>query len=507
MILDQLFEDNNKKKLNEVDPRNFDSDEDYYAAVRGGRRSSYDDDDYDDYEDEEVDDMDDDESYYEKYVRTKNLEEENLDEISLDQIGRGVGGVLGGIGKTVGAVAGVPQGIGRAIKKGYRGAVQGIGGSADTGVNPATDVPGAAYGGKEVPTATGMINPATGRAYVPSDFGDEEASAEQRTASVVQQDIKNLDTQYRTQMRQLQSELQQAQSQPADDLTQAQKDYIAAIGTDEPAAAATTTGAAPTGTDPRQLLKSIQTLDQAQLAIVKKMLQAQARQTANENAQLDEVDWKGIQKKAAQWQKGAEKFTKNVAQTGQALGGAAGAIGGAAKEVGKQFVAKPVAATYNAAKSGLGKAANIAKGVYGDVAQGVKTVGQAGSQVGRDVAKTAGYAATGVGAVAGGVKGLGAAAKQGFATGAQNVGGMNMNNIQLAVSSLTPQQAKQALAVVNQLMKKPAAKKKKAATKTTAQTPTWTGRPAVAAPATVTTESLTWTKGWDPSESLLRKLH
>jgi hypothetical protein len=32
MIIDQLFE-NNKKNLNEVDPRNFDSDEDFYAAV------------------------------------------------------------------------------------------------------------------------------------------------------------------------------------------------------------------------------------------------------------------------------------------------------------------------------------------------------------------------------------------------------------------------------------------------------------------------------------------
>ena len=32
MIIEQLFE-NNKKPLNEVDPRNFDSDEDYYAAV------------------------------------------------------------------------------------------------------------------------------------------------------------------------------------------------------------------------------------------------------------------------------------------------------------------------------------------------------------------------------------------------------------------------------------------------------------------------------------------
>lgn len=73
MILDQLFEDDKKKKLNEVDPRNYDSDEDYYAAVRGNKRSSSDD-DYDYEPEDDINDMDDDESYYEKYVRTKNLE-------------------------------------------------------------------------------------------------------------------------------------------------------------------------------------------------------------------------------------------------------------------------------------------------------------------------------------------------------------------------------------------------------------------------------------------------
>jgi len=75
MIIDQLFEDDKKKKLNEVDPRNFDSDEDYYDAVRRSRRGSSDDDyDYDPDLDD-IDDEGDDESYYEKYVRTKNLEE------------------------------------------------------------------------------------------------------------------------------------------------------------------------------------------------------------------------------------------------------------------------------------------------------------------------------------------------------------------------------------------------------------------------------------------------
>ena len=75
MIIDQLFEDDDKKKkLNEIDPRNYDSDEDYYNDLHGDD----DDEDFDgDVTDDEISDMDhDEESYYEKYVRTKNLEEE-----------------------------------------------------------------------------------------------------------------------------------------------------------------------------------------------------------------------------------------------------------------------------------------------------------------------------------------------------------------------------------------------------------------------------------------------
>lgn len=39
--------------------------------------------------------------------------------------------VLGGAGKAVGAVAGVPQGVGRAVKRGYQGGVNAIGGPSD----------------------------------------------------------------------------------------------------------------------------------------------------------------------------------------------------------------------------------------------------------------------------------------------------------------------------------------------------------------------------------------
>ena len=58
--------------------------------------------------------------------------EQQLDELDAGSIGRGIGAVSRGVG----AVASLPQGIGRAVKKGYQAGVNAIGGApaADTGV-------------------------------------------------------------------------------------------------------------------------------------------------------------------------------------------------------------------------------------------------------------------------------------------------------------------------------------------------------------------------------------
>lgn len=168
--------------------------------------------------------------------------------------------------------------------------------------------------------------------------------------------------------------------------------------------------------------------------------------------QLDEIDWKAIQQKAGQWQKGAQKFTKNLSQTGDAVAGAANAIGGAGKEIGKQLIARPVGATYNAVKGGLNKAADVAANTYGDVKAGAqkvggavdtvaKDVGDAGTwagekakQAGRGVANVAGGVGQTVGAVAGGATtGLGRAAAHGFNAGVKNVGGNAVNRLQTNV--------------------------------------------------------------------------
>lgn len=168
-----------------------------------------------------------------------------------------------------------------------------------------------------------------------------------------------------------------------------------------------------------------------------------------EDEQLDELSFKDIQRGAKKIGKGAQKFTKNVADTGAAIGGAARDVGGAIKQVGKTAIADPVAATYNATKSGLNKAAGVAANTYNDVKAGAqkvggavntvaKDVGDAGTwagdkikQAGRGVANVAGGTAGALGSVAGGATtGVGRAAAKGFNTGVQNVGGNAVNKLQ-----------------------------------------------------------------------------
>lgn len=171
-----------------------------------------------------------------------------------------------------------------------------------------------------------------------------------------------------------------------------------------------------------------------------------------EGEQLDELSWKDIQRGAKKIGKGAQKFTKNVADTGAAIGGAARDVGGAIKQVGKTAIADPVAATYNATKSGLNKAANVAANTYGDVKTGVQKVGAAGKAVGTDigdagtavgkglqsvgrgVANVVGGVGQGVGATVGGATtGLGRATARGFNTGVKNVGGNALDRLQTNV--------------------------------------------------------------------------
>lgn len=174
--------------------------------------------------------------------------------------------------------------------------------------------------------------------------------------------------------------------------------------------------------------------------------------------QLDELSFKDIQKGANRFAKGATKFTKNVADTGAAVGNAAGALGGAIKQVGKTAIADPLAATYNATKSGLGKASNVAANTYGDVKKGVQAVGKAGQAVGSDigaagtavgkgiqsvgrgVANVAGGTTGALGSVVGGATtGLGRAAASGFNAGVQNVGGDAVDKMQTNI--MTPKAA------------------------------------------------------------------
>jgi hypothetical protein len=160
-----------------------------------------------------------------------------------------------------------------------------------------------------------------------------------------------------------------------------------------------------------------------------------------ENEQLDELSWKDIQKGAGKIAKGAQKFQKNVAQTGDAVAGAANAVGGAGAELAKQAIARPVGATYNAVKGGLGKAADTVANTYGDVKKGVQAVGNAAQTVGTDVGnagaaigkgakavgtaagKTLGGAAQAVGAIPGAVAGVPGAIGKGYDSAKSTVSG------------------------------------------------------------------------------------
>ena len=433
------------------------------------------------------------------YQRLKQIQSiikgQQLDEISLDQIGTGIANVIGGVSKAAGAVAGVPQGIGRAVKKGYRGSVQGIGG-AD---NSETDVPGAAYGdtnrGKEVPTGAGTINPATNRPYVPSDFAatDEPTTATdagdtQRTVDKVRQDIQSLDTAYKNRLKALQNELSGLQKGSASDqeLSQAQQDYISAIGPDQPSggrASAATDNATPTAPaaapsmarDPK-VLNTLQNLDAKELRIIKKILQARARAT-NES----------------------ELYERNafIDATGE----------------GERF-RRAASNTVSGIRSAASSAANMAKSAYKAAKPYVKKAGQIAAAV-------PGAVATGAGAVAGGVAGMKNAARKGYAAGQKHVGGgaLTMDELQQAIGGMTADDAKQLLMFVKQLeiqnapakgKAKPKARKPSATTlpsntTPTTTTPTWTGRQTATEPTAVA-ESLTWSKKFDPGMTLYKRM-
>jgi hypothetical protein len=439
-------------------------------------------------------------------MRTKEITESQLDEISLDQIGTGIANVIGGVSKAAGAVAGVPQGIGRAVKKGYRGAVKGIGGAADDGSNPQSDVPGAAYGdtsqGKELPTGTGEINPATGRAYVPSDFGNQAddiaAGGAENSPAAIQQQIRTVERNYQTQMADLTAKLKAVQGQggasgPA--LSKQQQDYIASIGTDEPSAGSTaiapTASTAPMAPDRSyevnptapsmardpKVLNTLQAMNAKELQIIKKILQARAR--ATNESELSEVAFGDV------WRGTGDRLKNATSGIRSAASGAASAVKGAAAS-----------------------AADMAKSAY-------KTAKPYVKKAGKFAASVPGAVATGAGAVAGGVAGMKNAARKGYAAGQKHVGGgaLTMDELQQAIGGMTADDAKQLLTFIKQLEIQNAPAKSKAKSKaktstttpttTTTTTPTWTGRQKDLA---TVAESLTWSKKFDPGMTVYKRM-
>lgn len=135
MIVDDLFE-NNKKKLDEVDPRNFDSDVDYYAAQNAPakRRSAPSDYPYS---------QQDDDAYFNDIFRKKReaakkaeqdkesgvAESEHLDELSFKDIQRGANKFAKGANKFTKNVADTGAAVGNAAGA-LGGAVKQVGKTA-----------------------------------------------------------------------------------------------------------------------------------------------------------------------------------------------------------------------------------------------------------------------------------------------------------------------------------------------------------------------------------------
>jgi len=391
---------------------------------------------------------------------TTPVNEEQLDEISLDQIGRGIGGVLGGIGKTAGAVAGVPQGLGRAIKKGYRGSVKGIGGEDDAG----SLVPGAAYGdtsgasGKaEMPIGSNTINPRTGKPYVPSDFsgpagggsatatpapaasGGGGGATATRDADTIKTELRNLDAAYKTRRNALNKELEALSSAPAGDA--GTEPATGALGS---AIAGTPTGGKPetvsiggqkiSPSDPlyakiaasqvmqnKPLVQTIQALDAKQLEIVKQILSKKAAGALEE----------GIGALA----KGAVQGVKNFAK-GTALGATNPT---AARNLSKN--PNTGAMTKAGRYTGIG-----AKKAYDLTKRGLAATGSA-------IAATPRALSTAAGATRGAFTGMSQAYAKGKQAGTKYVGRgeLSWDDLQVELASLSVEDAKALLSFVNQL--------------------------------------------------------
>lgn len=482
--------------------------------------------------------------YSELIKQSQLTESQQLDEISLDQIGRGIGGVLGGIGKTAGAIGGVPQGLGRAIKKGYRGSVKGIGGEDDA----TSYVPGAAAGEKqstaadsaaapagkaEMPIGSGTINPKTGRPYVPSDFADSPAQqpsepegnaapepkaptapAGGRTAAQIQSDLRRLDSAYKMRRDALNQELaaldaDSGSAASGTGSTPSATGGLQAAISGSSTAAPSPAPAAPAAPEPmsiggqkipptdplyakiaaqsgvmqnQALVKSIQALDKQKLETVKRILQQKA------SGKLEEAALGSVIKTAGKGLAAAGRGAMNLAK-GVKLG-----------------VTNPQAAANLSKNPNTGMATKVGRGL-----------GRGLAATGRALKATPGAVAKGAGAVAGTYAGM----KQAYAKGKQastkfiGQGDLSWDDLQVELANLSAADAKTLLNFVNQLqITGPAAKTKKPVTKAAPKTGAagkiagYTGRAKpTAMPASATVhESLTWSKNFDPSRHLITQL-
>lgn len=147
-------------------------------------------------------------------------ESKQLDELDIKQginkVATGAGKALGGVGKAVGAVAGIPQGVGRAIKKGYNASVQTIGG------DPIASTPAAT---RSAPTGTANKPAAASRQSTfdklsTAAFGGDPQQSTTDVGTVYSQVKSQLDQLNKRDKQRLLAQLQKSLGEPAAVTTQ-----------------------------------------------------------------------------------------------------------------------------------------------------------------------------------------------------------------------------------------------------------------------------------------------
>jgi len=330
---------------------------------------------------------------------------DQIDEGIASTIGQG----LGAVGRGIGAVASVPQGIGRAVKRGYQAGLDTISGDA-----PGTAAAQSAGGSAPVSSAGGGASPDYQKGYQ-----DGMAAAGQGGGNSFTKGFKQGFT---GSAGSTQSTAPAANAAP----------NTGGAGTTQPAAPAAPVSAV----NDEKFMASLQSLKGADIENIRSLLKARAGSRTNED--LDE-GWRDTLSAAGQ----SVKQGLGTVGSGIAHGAnvAAHTIGSAGKVAAQNAAA--------GAKWAGGKAVQGAKWAGGKAVQGAKIAGGAALKGAQAAGQAIANAPDTLGTVAGKIGASGTSFRQAY----QNArgGSMTTQEIQRSIAKMSPQDARNVLRIFNSL--------------------------------------------------------